>query len=32
MKAAGYGQLAISLPPGQEEDMLERWAGVFAKL
>jgi 5,10-methylenetetrahydromethanopterin reductase len=32
MKAAGYDQLAISLPPGQEEDMLERWAGVFAAL
>ena len=32
MKAAGYDQLAVSLPPGQEEDMLERWAGVFAAL
>jgi hypothetical protein len=32
MKAVGYDQLAISLPPGQEEDMLERWAEVFAAL
>jgi 5,10-methylenetetrahydromethanopterin reductase len=32
MKAAGYDQLAISLPPGQEESMLERWASVFAGL
>lgn len=32
MKAAGYDQLAISLVPGQEEDMLQRWAEVFAAL
>jgi 5,10-methylenetetrahydromethanopterin reductase len=32
MKAAGYDQLAISLPPGQEDDMLARWAEVFAAL
>lgn len=32
MQAAGYDQLAISLPPGQEEEMLERWSEVFAAL
>ena len=32
MRTAGYRQLAISLPPGQEDDMLERWASVFAML
>lgn len=32
MKAAGYDQLAISLPPGEEEEMLERWSEVFAAL
>jgi 5,10-methylenetetrahydromethanopterin reductase len=32
MKAAGYDQLAVSLPPGQEESMLARWASVFASL
>jgi 5,10-methylenetetrahydromethanopterin reductase len=32
MKDAVYDQLAVSLPPGQEDDMLERWAEVFSKL
>jgi 5,10-methylenetetrahydromethanopterin reductase len=32
MRDAGHSQLAISLPPGQEDDMLERWSDVFASL
>ena len=32
MKAAGYDQLAVNLPPGQEDDMMERWSDVFAAL
>jgi 5,10-methylenetetrahydromethanopterin reductase len=28
----GYDQLAISMPPGQEEDMLQRWSEVFGAL
>jgi 5,10-methylenetetrahydromethanopterin reductase len=32
VKDAGYGQLAISLPPGQENDMMETWADVMAKV
>lgn len=32
IRDAGYSQLAISLPPGQEDSMLERWSEVFASL
>jgi 5,10-methylenetetrahydromethanopterin reductase len=32
MKAAGYDQLGVNLPPGQEDDMMERWSDVFAAL
>lgn len=32
IRDAGYGQLAISLAPGQEEDMLQRWSDLFAAL
>jgi 5,10-methylenetetrahydromethanopterin reductase len=32
MKTAGYDQLAISLPPGEEDSMLKRWSEVFAAL
>jgi len=32
MRDAGHSQLAISLPPGQEDDMLERWSYVFGAL
>jgi 5,10-methylenetetrahydromethanopterin reductase len=32
IKEAGYDQLALSLPPGQEDDMMEKWAGVIAKV
>jgi 5,10-methylenetetrahydromethanopterin reductase len=29
MKEAGYSQVAFSIPPGQEEDMLRSWMDVF---
>ena len=32
MRDAGHSQLAISLPPGQEDDMLEGWSDIFASL
>jgi len=32
IRDAGYGQLAISLAPGQEEDMLQCWSDLFASL
>jgi 5,10-methylenetetrahydromethanopterin reductase len=32
IRDAGYSQLAVSLPPGQEDSMLERWCEVFASL
>lgn len=32
VKDAGYDQLALSLPPGQEDDMMERWIEVLSKV
>jgi 5,10-methylenetetrahydromethanopterin reductase len=32
MRDAGYSQLVISMPPGQEDDMLEGWSDLFASL
>ncbi|MCB2075724.1 MAG: LLM class flavin-dependent oxidoreductase [Novosphingobium sp.] len=32
IRDSGYDQLAISLPPGHEDTMLERWSEVFAAL
>ncbi len=32
MRDAGHDQLVISLPPGQEDDMLERWSDIFSAL
>jgi 5,10-methylenetetrahydromethanopterin reductase len=32
MKQAGYDQLALSLPPGQEDDMMEQWIKVLEKV
>jgi 5,10-methylenetetrahydromethanopterin reductase len=32
VKDLGYDQLAISLPPGQENDMMETWSEVMAKV
>jgi hypothetical protein len=32
MAAMGYKQIAVNVFPGQEDDMLQRLAGVMAKL
>jgi 5,10-methylenetetrahydromethanopterin reductase len=32
IKESGYDQVAISLPPGQEEDMMATWSDVMATL
>jgi len=32
MKAQGYSQIQLNMVPGQENDMLERWADVMAKV
>ncbi len=32
IKALGYQQVAINMIPGQENDMLQRWANVMAKI
>jgi 5,10-methylenetetrahydromethanopterin reductase len=32
MKAVGYSQIQFHMVPGQEDDMLERWADVMAKV
>ena len=32
IRDAGYDQLAITLPPGQEQDMMETWADVVARI
>jgi 5,10-methylenetetrahydromethanopterin reductase len=32
MRDAGHSQLAVSLVPGQEDDMLERWSEIFEAL
>jgi 5,10-methylenetetrahydromethanopterin reductase len=32
MKQAGYNQIQLHAVPGQEDDMLERWADVMAKV
>jgi 5,10-methylenetetrahydromethanopterin reductase len=32
MQALGYQQVGVNMVPGQEDDMLERWSSVFAKV
>jgi hypothetical protein len=32
MKAAGYNQFAVGIPPADEMNMLEEWAEVAAKI
>lgn len=32
IKALGYNQIQFHTVPGQENDMLERWADVMAKV
>ena len=32
MKQLGYNQIQFHTVPGQENDMLERWADVMAKV
>ena len=32
MQALGYHQVAVNMVPGQEDDMLERWAAVMAEV
>ena len=32
MKQLGFNQIQINAVPGQENDMLERWADVMAKV
>ena len=32
MEAIGYKQIAVNIVPGQEEDMLQRLAGVMEKV
>jgi 5,10-methylenetetrahydromethanopterin reductase len=32
MKAAGYNQFAVGIPPADEMNMLEEWAAVAAKI
>jgi 5,10-methylenetetrahydromethanopterin reductase len=32
MRAIGYKQIATNIIPGQEDDMLQRWADVMAKV
>jgi 5,10-methylenetetrahydromethanopterin reductase len=32
IQALGYHQVAVNMVPGQEDDMLERWSAVFAKV
>ncbi len=32
MKALGYNQIGVNLVPGQEDDMLQQWADVMAKV
>ena len=32
IRDAGHSQIAISMPPGQEDDMLDGWSDVFGAL